>query len=143
MISDLIITDLKIIPNPKGEIKHIIKTSDPGFKTFGEAYLSKVFHGDIKAWKKHFRMTSNLVCLEGEIRIVVLDLIEGNIAMSSFVEILLSHENYKRITIPPGLWYGFQGVGENNLLMNVADIIHDPNEQESCGVDTFDNIFKW
>ena len=31
--------------------------------------------------------------------------------------------------LPPGIWFGFQGLAfGSSLLMNVADVEHDPNE---------------
>lgn len=48
-----------------------------------------------------------------------------------FFDITLSHENYQRLTIPAGLWVAFAGVGEDlNLLLNVANLEHDPLEIE-------------
>jgi dTDP-4-dehydrorhamnose 3,5-epimerase len=40
-------------------------------------------------------------------------------------------DRYARITVPPGIWFGFQGLKEpNNLVMNIASITHDPTEVE-------------
>jgi dTDP-4-dehydrorhamnose 3,5-epimerase len=31
--------------------------------------------------------------------------------------------------VPPNIWFAFKGVGEGiNMLTNIADISHDPNE---------------
>ena len=49
----VIISPLKRIHHPKGEIFHAIKVSDDGFVGFGEAYFSFVNYNHIKAWKKH------------------------------------------------------------------------------------------
>ena len=43
--------------------------------------------------------------------------------------IILSQNPYFRLTIPPGIWFGFKGISEGlNLICNVADIPHDPDE---------------
>ena len=36
MIKDIIITKLKIIPDERGEIMHMLKSSDSHFSKFGE-----------------------------------------------------------------------------------------------------------
>ena len=67
----VIISPLKKIHHPKGDIFHAIKKSDVGFFGFGEAYFSTVNQGDIKGWKKHKEMILNLVVPVGEIEFVV------------------------------------------------------------------------
>ena len=43
----------------------------------------------------------------------------------------MEKNDYKRITIPKGIWFAFQGVSKNlNLLLNISNIVHDPNECE-------------
>ena len=46
-----------------------------------------------------------------------------------FFTINLSQENYKRLTVPAGVWMAFKGIGEDlNMLLNLASIEHDPSE---------------
>jgi dTDP-4-dehydrorhamnose 3,5-epimerase len=74
-------------------------------------------------------MTLNLIVPIGEIKFVMHDDRENSITKGKFFEIILSPNNYKRLTIPPNIWMGFQGRGIGlNLLLNIADIEHDPNE---------------
>ncbi len=41
----------------------------------------------------------------------------------------IGEERYARLTVPPGFWFGFQGIASGrSLLMNVADMAHDPDE---------------
>ena len=60
----VILTPLKI-SNIKGDIQHIAKASDPGYVGFGEAYMSSINKGAIKGWKKHNKMTLNLIVIIG------------------------------------------------------------------------------
>ena len=48
----------------------------------------------------------------------------------------IGQNNYKRLTIPPGIWFGFLGL-ENpfSLILNLADIEHDKNEMEKINLD--------
>lgn len=143
-IDGLYITPLKQIPHPKGDILHGIRKTDPGFTGFGEAYFSTIKQGDIKAWKRHSRMTLNLIVPEGEVKFVLYDDRENSITAGLFQEITLSKSNYKRLTIPPNIWMGFQGLGNGlNLLLNVADIEHDPNEQENVSPENSVIVYNW
>ena len=138
MIEDIIVTPLKKIDHPQGNIYHAMKKSDPGFDGFGEAYFSTIRQCEIKAWKKHMLMTLNLVVPIGEIKFVVYDCREGSKTKDEIFEIVLSPDNYKRLTIPPNLWMGFQGLGEGlNLLLNIANIEHNPDETKKKDVFAF------
>jgi dTDP-4-dehydrorhamnose 3,5-epimerase len=51
-------------------------------------------------------------------------------------------DNYVRMTVPPGIWFGFQGLGINqSLLLNISSILHDPTEVERRELHTFN--FNW
>lgn len=129
LIEGVIISPLKIIPNSKGDILHAMKASNLEFKGFGEAYFSVANQGEIKGWKKHFKMTLNLVVPVGNIRFVIYDDREGSQTNNTFFSIILGNENYQRITVPPNVWMAFQGVSDGiNLLLNIANIEHDPEE---------------
>ena len=53
IIKEVVLTPLKIIENPAGNILHAMKASDQGYAGFGEAYFSTVNHSAVKGWKKH------------------------------------------------------------------------------------------
>jgi len=138
MIDGVILTPLKTIKHPSGNVYHGMKKSDAGFSGFGEAYFSTVTSGAVKAWKKHLKMTLNLVVPVGGVKFVIYDDRDDSTTYGMFQEIILSRENYQRLTIPPGVWAGFQGVGPDiNLLLNVANIEHDPAETERVDEDAF------
>ena len=122
----VIVTQLKQINHPKGDIYHAIKKSDVGFNGFGEAYFSTINESQIKGWKKHSKMTLNLIVPIGEIEFIIY-----NQDKNEYFNIKLSQKNYKRLTILPNLWLAFRGLGKNNVLLNVASIEHDPNESEN------------
>lgn len=128
------LTALKKIHHPKGDIFHAMKKSDPGFSGFGEAYFSTVHSGDIKGWKKHTQMTLNLVVVSGEIEFVVHN-------GTDFFSARLSHENYQRLTVEPGLWVAFRGIGESNMLLNLANLEHDPLEAVNIDINEFS--YEW
>jgi len=139
MIKGVIITPLKILEADGGSVMHAMKKSDDGFVDFGEAYFSNIEFNMIKAWKKHKVMTLNLVAPLGKVKIVLYDDRGNNIKIQ---EIILSKENYSRITIPPRVWFGFQGLCKNgSMLINIADIEHDSNEIDRADVANID--YSW
>lgn len=142
LIEGIIVTPLKRIPNLKGDILHAIRKSDKGFNGFGEAYFSTIRCGEIKGWKKHTLMTMNIVVLIGTIRFVIYDDRTSSSTHGYFNEFIIGEKNYQRITIPPGLWVAFQGVGrEINYLLNIANLEHDP--QEAVNISLSEINFNW
>lgn len=130
MIDGIEINELKIIENKNGNILHFLKNNEKSYKGFGEVYISTIKSNSIKAWKKHKKMTCNFIVPKGKIKIVVFDDRLDSISYNEIQEINLSIENYCRLTIPPNLWFGFSSLNsEDSLLINFADIMHDPNEK--------------
>ena len=51
-------------------------------------------------------------------------------------EELVSENRYVRLTVPPGIWFGFKGLFRPySIMMNVADIPHEPTEIEHKTMD--------
>ena len=127
MIKEVVITKLDIIDTLGGSVMHAMKASSAGYTGFGEAYFTQVDQGAIKAWKRHNKMTLNLAVPLGEIRFVLFD--DREVLNTQFQEIIISNGNYCRLTVPPMVWMGFQGLSESgSMLLNIADIEHDPDE---------------
>jgi len=125
----MIKTDLTIIEADSGSVYHGLKNTDKGFKEFGEVYFSSVKKDIIKAWKLHKEMTLNLLVPVGSVLFCFLDEREQSNTFNQTFKIILSQNPYYRLTVPPGIWFGFQGLSPGlNLICNIADIPHDPNE---------------
>lgn len=125
-LDDILITPLARIETVGGDVLHAMKQGDAGYAGFGEAYFSWVAVGAVKAWKRHTQMTMNVVVPVGQVRFVFCldDTDEFRIEE-------IGVDRYARLTVPRGIWFGFQGLAEpESLVLNIADIPHDPNEVE-------------
>ena len=72
----------------------------------------------------------NLVVPVGEVGFVFYT--ESN---SSFQVLKIGTNNYKRLTVPPNIWFGFKGLGlYSNLVVNLSNIIHDPSESKKAEI---------
>lgn len=133
----ILVHSLKRIPVSGGDVMHAMKLSDIGYNGFGEAYFSLVNKGVVKAWKLHSRMTLNLIVPVGEVKFVFVSPEEPR----KFRSEIIGNSNYARLTVPPGLWFGFSGLNDNNVVLNIADIIHEPSETKREDLTFFD--FDW
>jgi len=140
-IEGITVKKLKVINHPKGDIFHALKMSEEQFSGFGEAYFSTVNFDEVKGWKKHLQMTSNLIVPAGIVKFVVCDLRENSDTKNEFFEIILSPDNYYRLTIKPGLWYAFKGLADNNIVLNIANIEHNPDESENKDLESI--TYNW
>lgn len=141
-IEGVILTPLKIIPTLGGDVLHGIKAGEVGYAGFGEAYFSNIQTGKVKPWKRHKKMTLNIIVPIGAIRFVLFDDRLGSLSFGIFEEHKLSLKNFIRLTIPPMIWVAFQGLGiGQNLLLNVADLSHEPNESDRRAISEFS--YKW
>jgi dTDP-4-dehydrorhamnose 3,5-epimerase len=142
MIDGVRLTSLKIIYHPKGDIYHGLKVSDEGFDGFGEAYFSGLKPNEIKGWNRHKLMTLNLVVPVGSVIFVIYDDRTKSKTNGKYFSVNLSKDNYQRLTIPPGLLLAYKGgPAAMNMILNIANIEHDPNELEKY--DITHTPFSW
>lgn len=128
----VVVTPLKRIYHPKGNIFHALKCSEKEYMGFGEAYFTTIHPGDIKGWKKHLNMTMNLVVPLGQ---VIFYLHDEHVGLTT--QVVLGESHYARLTVPTGIWMAFQGEKEINLILNIASIEHDPYEAVSAELNSF------
>jgi dTDP-4-dehydrorhamnose 3,5-epimerase len=129
MIQGVKIKPLKKIPDERGTIFHMLRCDDPEFKKFGEIYFSTIYPGTIKGWHLHTKMTLNYAVIEGRIKLVLYDDRKNSPTRGELLEIFTGEDNYCLITIPPGVWNGFKGIGtKTSIVANCSDVPHDPIE---------------
>ncbi len=128
---------LKKIKVESGDVLKILDKRSIGFTKFGEAYFSLVDFKKIKGWKKHTKMKMNLVVPIGNVEFVFFDQKKNFLKKYEIGE-----DNYKRISVEPGIWFAFRGLSKKtNLVLNVSNIIHDP--KESKNIDLSSIKYSW
>ena len=137
-LDDIIITPLSQFFLDGGNVLHAIKEDDVGYDKLGEVYFSFINYKAVKAWKLHKYMTLNLVVPLGNVRFVFCDpRITGNYRVEDIGE-----KNYVRLTVPPNIWFGFQGLGPYpSLVTNIANLKHDPDEVRKREIADF--CYQW
>ncbi len=129
MIKDVQIHPLRQIPDERGKVMHMLRCDDPWFETFGEIYFSVVYPGAVKGWHLHKRMTLNYAVVSGMIKLVLYDDREGSPTRGELQELFTGEDSYVLVTIPPGIWNGFKGIGvKPAIVANCATEPHDPEE---------------
>ena len=141
-IHDVKITPLKIIPDDRGKIMHMLSSDDKIFSDFGEIYFSTIFHNKVKAWHLHKESTLNYSCIRGKVKLVLFDNRNKSPSKGSLDEIILSPDKHSLITIPKNIWNGFKGLDkEESIIANCLTIPHD--EKEMVRLDQSDKIINY
>ena len=120
------IKSLKQIHVDEGNVLHALKASEEEFYGFEEAYFSTIKINKIKAWKRHLRMTMNLIVPVGEVQFNFY-----NEEKKLLINTIIGENNYSRITVPPMTWFGFKGLSSStSFILNISNKFHDPSEVE-------------
>lgn len=128
-IEGVIITPKRKIFDDRGGVYHMLRNDEPVFSAFGEIYFSEIYAGVVKAWHLHRSMTLNYLLVRGAIRLALFDDREGSKTRGHVQELVLRLEDPKLVTIPPGIWNGFKGLGhEASLVANCASEPHSKEE---------------
>jgi len=125
MIEGVKIIDLKKIPDERGTIFHMLRSSDPHFSNFGEIYFSKIYKDAIKGWHTHREITLHYCCVIGMIKLVLFDARKNSSTYGKVMELFIGEDNYKLVIIPVGVCNGHKGITDFALLASCPDIPHD------------------
>ena len=144
MISGVHVTQLRVIGDERGAILHMLKHTDAIFTGFGEVYFSKVAPGQRKSWRKHQVATSQLAVPVGRVLLALYDDRVNSPSSGDVWEITLGESDYRLLTIPPGIWFAFQNVGQDEaLIANCSSVPHNPANIDRQNLDSPSIPYFW
>ena len=144
MIKGVEIHPLRQIPDARGKVMHMLRRDDPWFREFGEIYFSVVYPGVVKGWHLHRKMTLNYAVVSGAITLALYDDRADSPTRGEVQAISSGRDAYALITIPPGIWNGFKGVGAAPAIVaNCPTEPHDPSEIERLDPATPKIPYRW
>ncbi len=142
MIEGVQVIPLRRIPDERGTIFHMLKSTDPHFQQFGEIYFSTAYQGVIKGWHRHVEMTLNYACIFGRVKLVLYDDRSGSATRGQIAEIFLGPDQYSLVVIPPQVWNGYKGMSDPfAIVANCCTHAHDP--ARSTRLDPFDRSIPY
>lgn len=84
---------------------------------FGQAYLTTVRPGVVKAWHRHEVQWDRMIGVAGTTLLVLLDGRDGSPTRGAVVEVLLGGRHHHLVLIPPGVWHGFKNPGTTESMV--------------------------
>ena len=143
-LDGVLITPLVTIGDERGPVMRMLRVDDSQFAGFGEIYFSAVRSGAVKAWRRHRRATSQLAVPVGSIHLALFDDRPGSATSGRLLAFETGAENYQLITVPPGIWAGWKGLGPGvSLVANCSSLAHDPAESDRLDEATPHIPFDW
>lgn len=129
-LQGVIVTPLAIVPDERGQVMHMLKTTTAGFRQFGEIYFSCIYSGVTKGWKVHTASWGNMAVPVGRVKFVLYDTRETSPTYQQFQEVYLGDNSYKLLTVPPGIAYAWRNLlPETALIANCCSEVWRAEEQ--------------
>jgi len=146
MIEGVKIKKLKAIPDQRGRLMEILRSDDEIFEKFGQVYMTTVKAGVVKAWHYHKIQRDNFCCVKGKIRIGLYDARNDSSTFGKTMDITVSLEDPKLVSIPPNVYHGFEGVADGeSIVVNTPTELYNHAKPDEYRVDAFKNDipFDW
>ncbi len=146
MIKGVEIKNLKVNVDERGRLMEILRVDDKVFKKFGQAYITTVNPGFVKAWHYHKIQDDFFCCIKGKIRLGLYDSRENSETKGQVQELFFSMENPILARIPKGVYHGFENAGdEEAMIINIPTEPYNAKEPDEYRLDPFNNNipFKW
>ncbi len=127
LIDGAAVKDLKVIPDERGMLAEILRCDEKIFRKFGQVYFTTAYPGVVKGWHYHKVQWDHFACVHGTVKLVLYDAREGSPTFGRINEFFLGLRNPRLVCIPPLVYHGFKGVGEEECVMiNVPTEPYDP-----------------
>lgn len=167
----ILIEDRKWIYDHRGSLVEVVRgdpTIDPTYGPvdtfrFGQVYCTTIRPGVVKGFHLHKRQTDRIFLLQGMVRFVgirvqdpVSETTSATLAIESskqwnipddiILDLIVTAQDPKLITIPPMIWHAFQNIGSvDALVINVPDIAYNYKNPDEIRVDPCDPSigFPW
>ena len=146
LIEGVVVKNLKPILDERGYLQECFRSDWPIFKKFGQAYITIAFPNVVKAWHSHKIQTDNMVCIEGNGKLVLYDNRKESPTNGMINEIFFGEKNPALISIPPNIWHGFKAIGGKKMIvLNLPTELYNYNKPDEYRLpyDTDEIDYSW
>ena len=111
---------LRRIPDERGWLQEILRGDDELFVRFGQVYVSATYPGVVKAWHYHQQQIDNFSCIEGMIKLVLIDTRPESSTRNVINEFFIGVQNPMLVKVPNLVYHGWKCISqETALVVNV------------------------
>lgn len=139
-IEGVVVKQLIMHCDERGGLMEILRSDDPIFQKFGQAYVSITYPGVVKAWHYHKKQTDYMTIIKGASKEVLYDGRDASPTKGVINEFFLTESNPILISVPPGVWHGQKPYGpEPSYLINFPTEPFNLEDPDEYRIDPFDN----
>lgn len=117
LLKDVLVRQLKIIPDDRGFLMEIMRSDWPEFMEFAQTYVTGCYPGVYKAWHYHKKQWDHFICLGGMARVVLYDARPVSPTGGKINVFHIGNLNPVLLRIPPYVYHGFTAEGGQTALM--------------------------
>jgi dTDP-4-dehydrorhamnose 3,5-epimerase len=145
-IQGVVVCPLARHVNARGHLMEVQRQDDPHWPGFGQAYTTCTHPDVIKAWYRHQEQLDQIAPVSGIVKLVLFDARPESTTYQRLMSVVLSEAQPLLVQIPPGIWHGFQALGEQPaylLHLNAKAFIHGHVDEERLDCDTDLIPYRW
>ncbi|MBD3161801.1 MAG: dTDP-4-dehydrorhamnose 3,5-epimerase [Candidatus Latescibacteria bacterium] len=140
MIDGVVVKPLKVIPDERGFLMEILRSDDPFYEKFGQAYLTVAYPDVVKGWHYHKIQTDHFCAIRGMAKVVLYDDREGSETRGEVNEFFMGERNPILLRIPAGVLHGMKGIGvEPAYILNIPTEVYRYDDPDEHRVPAHDN----
>jgi len=139
-IDGVIVRKLNVLCDERGYLMEMLRSDDPLFQKFGQAYITAAYPGVVKGWHYHKIQTDHFAVVKGMMKVVLYDNREGSATRGNVLEFFTGERNPLLIVIPPGVLHGIKCIGEEAaILVNIPTEVYDYDAPDEYRVPAHDD----
>ncbi|UCF68328.1 MAG: dTDP-4-dehydrorhamnose 3,5-epimerase family protein [Acidobacteriota bacterium] len=146
MIEGVCVDRLEPRVDERGRLVELFRRDDPATRDYGQIHVTTLYPGVVKAWHRHRRRADVIAVVAGMARLGLYDERQGSATEGELNQFFLGVHAPMRITIPPGVWFGFKGMGTDEAVIVVlTSQPFDPRDPDEDRLDPLVNEipFDW
>ena len=128
----------------RGYLVEVLRADDPHFEKFGQAYVSLLRRGVVKAWHAHRRQTDRFFVVSGTSKIGLWDGRPDSPTHGRYQQVILGeHGEEVLLVVPPMVWHGQMSLSEVTFLLNLPTEVYDRENPDELrkGLDELEDIW--
>ncbi|MDI6720613.1 MAG: dTDP-4-dehydrorhamnose 3,5-epimerase family protein [Methanomicrobiales archaeon] len=145
-IQGVTVKKLRIIPDERGWLMEILRCDDEIFQQFGQVYVTTAYPGVVKAWHYHKKQTDNFTCIHGMMKVALYDARKDSPTRGNLMEFFVGEKNPILISVPPGVYHGFKGIGtETAFFVSIPTLPYNYEDPDEFRIppDTIEIPYDW
>ena len=146
MIDGVVVRNLRVIPDERGHLMEMLSSDDEVFEKFGQAYVTTIYPGVVKAWHMHRVRDDNVVCVRGMIKLVLFDGRDGSPTGGGLMEVFLGEHRPALVHVPRGVRHGWKCISDVEAYvvnMPTEPYDHGDPDEERLPYDSGEIPYDW